>query len=221
METVGRDFAGARTPVGSVVEFTARGLRIRAKVARLQRRNAIVAAGENGRWRVPYNAMTVVERCGTQVRDLAAADRLMQELLQRHKASDGLDHEWQARFDLAPSRAGICNYRHKLICLSVNYCLRAPEEELRDTILHEIAHALVGPGHNHDLLWQVTARRIGCTAQRCSDVEHTAGKWIGRCNCSRPILRKRLSTRVRNEGRCPVCRQRIEWKKNTEGIGAE
>ncbi len=145
----------------------------------------------------------------------------MQEMLARHKRDYQLDARWRARFDLAPSRAGVCDYRHKLICLSVSYCLRAPEDELRDTILHEIAHALVGPGHNHDRTWKLAALRIGCTAARCSEVEHTAGKWVGRCACSRPILRKRLSRRVRTEGRCPVCRQRILWKNNTEGIGAE
>ena len=61
---------------------------------------------------------------------------------------------------------GIPNFREKLICLAVSYCMTAPEEELIDTVLHEVAHALVGPEHNHDRVWKLAAMRIGCTADR-------------------------------------------------------
>ena len=57
--------------------------------------------------------------------------------------------------------------------LSVSFVLRATWSDIRDTLLHEIAHAIVGPGHGHDALWQTAARRIGCTAKRCSTVPHS------------------------------------------------
>ena len=44
---------------------------------------------------------------------------------------------------------------------------------LVDTLLHEIAHAIVGPGHAHDAVWQTAARRIDCKAKRCSTVTHS------------------------------------------------
>ena len=168
METVGKTFAGARTPVGTTVEFHARGRRIQAKVAELHRKNAILAAGEAGRWRVPYSAMRILKPSPGQRRELHQADRVIQDLMVRQKVYHGLADEWSATFDLAAGRAGICYFREKLICLAVSYCMTAPEEELIDTVLHEVAHALVGPEHNHDRVWKLAAMRIGCTADRCT-----------------------------------------------------
>ena len=221
METVGKTFAGARTPVGTTVEFDARGRRIRAKVAELHGKNAILAAGEAGRWRVPYSAMRIVKPSPGQRRELHQADRLIQDQMVRQKVYHGLADEWSATFDLAAGRAAICYFKEKLICLAVSYCMTAPEEELIDTVLHEVAHALVGPQHNHDRVWKLAARRIGCTAERCTAVTHTAGKWIGRCQCARPILRKRLTRGMRTTARCPVCRTKIVWSTNTEAIGTD
>ena len=221
METVGKTFAGARTPVGTTVEFDARGRRIRAKVAELHGKNAILAAGEAGRWRVPYSAMRIVKPSPGQRRELHQADRLIQDLMVRQKVYHGLADEWSATFDLAAGRAAICYFKEKLICLAVSYCMTAPEDELIDTVLHEVAHALVGPQHNHDRVWKLAARRIGCTAERCTAVTHTAGKWIGRCQCARPILRKRLTRSIRTTGRCAVCKTKIVWSTNTEAIGTD
>ena len=70
-------------------------------------------------------------------------------------------------------RAGICRYTTRTIALSVSYVLQAHWNDIRDTLLHEVAHAIVGPGHAHDAVWQTAARRIGCTAKRCSTVTHS------------------------------------------------
>ena len=43
------------------------------------------------------------------------------------------------------------------------------EAEVRETILHEIAHARVGASHGHDAVWQAEARRIGSTGRRLVD----------------------------------------------------
>ena len=37
------------------------------------------------------------------------------------------------------------------------------KEQIRDTVLHEIAHAIAGREAGHGPLWKVTARRIGAT----------------------------------------------------------
>ena len=34
--------------------------------------------------------------------------------------------------------------------LSVSFVLRATCSDIRDTLPHDIAHAIVGPGHGHD-----------------------------------------------------------------------
>ena len=43
------------------------------------------------------------------------------------------------------------------------HALEGNEEEIRDTVLHEIAHAIAGPEAGHGPLWKATARRIGAT----------------------------------------------------------
>lgn len=53
------------------------------------------------------------------------------------------------------------------ITLSKHYVLLLPEDEVRDVMLHEIAHALT-PGHKHDAVWRATARKIGAKGTRCA-----------------------------------------------------
>ena len=38
--------------------------------------------------------------------------------------------------------------------LSISFVRRATWSDIRDTLLHEIAHAIVGPGHKHVAVWQ-------------------------------------------------------------------
>jgi len=37
---------------------------------------------------------------------------------------------------------------------------------IENTVLHEIAHAIVGNEHYHDRVWKECAQRIGCTGDR-------------------------------------------------------
>ena len=42
------------------------------------------------------------------------------------------------------------------------------EEEIEDTILHEIAHLLAGPHKHHGPKWQAIARELGTRREACS-----------------------------------------------------
>ena len=44
-------------------------------------------------------------------------------------------------------------------------CPKFEIKEIKNTVLHEIAHALT-PGHNHDHVWQAKAVSIGCDGER-------------------------------------------------------
>jgi hypothetical protein len=78
------------------------------------------------------------------------------------------------------------------------------EREVRDTILHEIAHALVGPSHGHDAVWRRQALAIGSSGQRCvsSDAPAVAGPWVGTCPSGHTATRHRQPVRVQSCGRC-------------------
>jgi predicted SprT family Zn-dependent metalloprotease len=131
--------------------------------------------------------------------DLTDAARLGRRLLDEH----GL-HDWTVVFDRAKRRAGVCRPGRREIGLSGPLTAIHPEAEVRDTILHEIAHALVGPRHGHDEVWRATALRIGCTGQRCSSVEapRLNGDWVGTCSAGHRRTRHRRPERPSS---CATC----------------
>lgn len=131
--------------------------------------------------------------------DLDAARRLAVSLLAEH----GLEG-WRVEMDRAKSRAGICRHDRRVIGLSAPVTTLHDEAEVRDTILHEIAHALVGPAHRHDATWRATARRIGCTGERCVSAEspRVPGAWQGVCSAGHVYERHRRPERVVTCGRC-------------------
>ena len=211
------DFPGAAVPPGSRVRFTSRGASIVGVVAELQVSRAVVLAGDEGRWQVPYRLLEVVERVPERECTLADVETLAGRLFARHKAQSRLGTLWTFGFDLSTARAGVCRYRDKRIDLSVSYCLRATRADIENTLLHEIAHAIVGIAHGHDAVWRAKAQEIGCTAERCHEVAHTVARWVGECGCGRRWFRQRLSRRLRRGALCKACGRSIEWRWNTDG----
>ncbi len=135
--------------------------------------------------------------------ELEAARRLGRELLDEHGLGD-----WTLVFDRAKRRAGICRYATRQIGLSAPLTSLHAEADVRDTILHEIAHALVGPSHGHDAVWRRTAVRIGCSGQRCTDPQlpSVEGDWVGTCAAGHRITRHRRPARP---GSCAECSPRF------------
>jgi len=76
---------------------------------------------------------------------------------------------WSLVFDKAKRRLGVCKYKHKHVGVS-SFMLKDPktsEHQVKNTLLHEIAHALVGKEHSHDAVWKAKAVSIGCDGSRC------------------------------------------------------
>lgn len=213
------DFPGAAYPVGSRVRFMRSGGTITGAVATLKRRQALVHTNQ-GRWNVPYSLLELVERSAVGECSLAETEALANELIKHHKANSGLGKNWRFGFDLAPSRAGACKYDERRIDLSVSFCLRASRAVLIDTILHEVAHAIVGKAHNHDAVWTAKALEIGCTGERTHTVRHTSARWTGECSCGQRWFRQRLSRKVANGARCPKCQAEIRWRRHDVELSA-
>lgn len=131
--------------------------------------------------------------------DLEEAARLARTLMVEHGLSD-----WTLVFDRAKRRAGICRYDRRQIGLSAPLTALHDEAEVRDTILHEIAHALVGARHGHDALWRATARRIGSSGERCvaRDAPELEGAWVGTCAAGHRVTRHRRPDRPAACRRC-------------------
>jgi predicted SprT family Zn-dependent metalloprotease len=89
------------------------------------------------------------------------AAQLARSLMAQHGLSG-----WSFRFDHARRRFGSCRYRERVITLSRPLVLLNDVAEVRDTILHEIAHAL-SPGDGHGPKWRAACRQIGARPVRC------------------------------------------------------
>ena len=212
-------FAGAATPVGSVVRFRGPdGGELRGSVTGLRTRHAEVQGDDGYAWRVPYRGIHAIENAPKVECGLRDVEAIAHRLMASQTAAGSLPEGWTYGFDLAPSRAGVCRYAEQRIDLSVSYCLAATRAEIEDTILHEIAHAIVGPQHNHDKVWKAKAREIGCIGERCHRVQHSVPKWVGECGCGQQWFRQTLQRRMMFNRACAKCRGEIRWRRNTDAV---
>ena len=120
------------------------------------------------------------------------ARKLAVELMARH----GL-HDWTFAFNHGRQMMGLCRYAKKRIELSAHMVERNGEDEVRDTILHEIAHALVGPSHGHDEVWKRKCIEIGAQPERCGAADMPKGRWQSCCaGCETVFHRHRRPARA-------------------------
>jgi len=86
------------------------------------------------------------------------------ELIKLH----GLDKlGWKIEFNKSPKFLAQCWHHSKVIAVSVYVLNTTTESVFRNTMLHEIAHALVGPGNGHNEIWKAKALEIGNDGEIC------------------------------------------------------
>lgn len=194
---------------GAEVSFRSRSHTLRGVVVRNGPKRARVAC--NGtEYSVPYSLLKGANSAAyeSNQRRLSKCVAEAEALIQQH----GLDG-WSFQFDSAQKRAGACAFSTKVISLSRFYCIKASDAQVRDTVLHEIAHALAGPKHNHDATWKRIARSIGCTADRCHAVDFAPAKHIA--SCSRCGWHQKKNRRLRG-GVCKTCGQLVTYRRFTQ-----
>lgn len=118
-------------------------------------------------------------------------ERLALDLIWEH-----LPRGWGFTWDQAKRRSGCCDFAIRAISLSRPvFALDGNDlDAARSTILHEIAHALVGPDHGHDATWKRQARALGIPGDRCGDHDAPTGVWRAECEpCEISYERHRLA----------------------------
>ncbi|MCY4358134.1 MAG: SprT-like domain-containing protein [Gammaproteobacteria bacterium] len=111
-------------------------------------------------WNVPYNLLNhVCERTAKERKK-----RMTQLVMVATHARNIMDHHglgnWSFKFNNAKN-LGSCRHTGMQIQLSRKHALNGTEEQITDTILHEVAHAIAGPFAGHGPVWKDIARQLG------------------------------------------------------------
>lgn len=127
--------------------------------------------------------------------------------------------QWSFKFDRAHNRAGMANRTDHVISLSAPLMSIWPMSHCRDTILHEIAHALTEGGHGR--AWRAMCRKIGADPTRTWGENGEArlpSKYVGTCPNGHVLHRERLTKRMHRIS-CGECCPRFDerylltWKR--------
>jgi predicted SprT family Zn-dependent metalloprotease len=147
--------------------------------------------------------------------NLHAAQNLARQLIKQHGLAG-----WTFSFDHARRRFGSCRVKSKMITLSRTLTFLNPETEVRDTILHEIAHALT-PNDGHGQRWKRKCIEIGARPERCyaeskvvTPARPTARYAIGCRTCGWWADRRRL---IRRQLICKICRSPVVYRERLTG----
>lgn len=140
-------------------------------------------------------------------------EKIIKELMNKHKLR-GWSFAWNTR---STTTAGWCKPKVKRIEVIKAYALKTSYDDFKDTVLHEIAHALVGTEHGHDAVWKAKAIEIGCSGDACHEVVFTDPKYVIVCGCKNkernrykmcPYVAKVKARRYT----CTVCNQKLRLK---------
>lgn len=123
-------------------------------------------------------------------------------------------HGWKVKLDRSVKRAGYCDYRLRVISLSHPLTELWPEHQVRDTVLHEIAHALAGPAAGHGPEWVRLALSIGCNGdakyKTTADTPPVPFRYVGTCpGCGRKSGRHKMSKAIKLGASCGHCAPKV------------
>ena len=139
--------------------------------------------------------------------ELIKAEQLMNSLMHEHC----LSMEWTFCWQNKKQSLGTCSYNRREIRLSKWYVELNNEEEVMDTILHELAHALSyerygSRGVGHGILWKKVCVEIGAVpkSRSKSDLNRPKDhhKYVDAC-CGMTFRKHRL--RKNRTYSCPKC----------------
>jgi predicted SprT family Zn-dependent metalloprotease len=132
---------------------------------------------------------------------LIDVEKLALSLMGEHNL---IEQGWSFKFDNAKTRFGCCWFSLKRITISKHLASLNNEKHVTNTILHEIAHALIDPKHGHDKVWRAKAVSIGHSGSRTYSDE---------------VIRPTIN-RTRFTGKCPKCERIVyRYKRNNISCG--
>lgn len=134
------------------------------------------------------------------------AERLTRRLMKKHRLGD-----WYFDWSRSKRSMGKCNFTRKLITLSSYIVALNDWATVKESVLHEIAHALAGPEVGHGPAWKAACEAIGARPEPQLDLSRVVmpePRYVARCGCP-DVLHERYR-RSRGSPRCGECGEALE-----------
>jgi hypothetical protein len=129
------------------------------------------------------------------------------------------NQNWQFKINSNKRRLGVCKYGPRTIEISHYHLIHSPIHLVRDTILHEIAHALT-PHSGHNRIWKEQAILIGALPTACKAInlqQFIPAKWHANCpSCNRLYKKHRYRYQSNHYSFCIDCSSKngkLTWKQ--------
>lgn len=148
--------------------------------------------------------------------------KIATDLVREHVVDGDL---WKVKYDRSKARYGSCDERKKTISLSKIHAKFATDSEFKNTVLHEIAHAIAGHAAGHGKEWKRVAQELGCDAKRCHPANEEHQAYLDRhmkrvqCPCGHVDIRRHSVKRTfLLHNRCRSCNGELKVVKNARAI---
>lgn len=143
--------------------------------------------------------------------EIAEAQRLARDLLDKHNLKN-----WEIKFRNARGYVGRCEIHNQRIIFSIYWTEKGSRYEFTDTVVHEMAHALVGyerEAQGHGPKWRAMMQRLGAPPERYSAQKRTTedAKWQGVCPCGKTKHGMNRRSNRMEYFYCPSCLDRLSW----------
>lgn len=120
---------------------------------------------------------------------------------------------WKWGFNNRSTSAGITHWgKENKITLSNRFISseKTTIQDIQNTILHEIAHALVGPHNKHNDIWKTKALEIGCNGKVCCNNFNENYNYTIKCTKGCEIRRMKIMKSYQNGEKNFICAKHKE-----------
>ncbi|UVG35070.1 SprT-like protease [Microbacterium phage Cece] len=112
------------------------------------------------------------------------------------------DKGWRFQWDNARRRGGAAHFTTKRITMSRHLVPLWEPAEVTQTLVHEVAHALVGHEVGHGPAWRAKMRELGARPDATHSNPTVQGRYLARCpGCQKDVYRAHRWTKAMAQGR--------------------
>ena len=126
---------------------------------------------------------------------IVQAVKMATQMLREHNELNN----WIVVLNRRKSAFGVCSYKQKEIQLSSLLISVTTEDSIKNTIIHEIAHALC-PKQGHNRIWQRKCIELGGNGKRCGGSDNYKDGYEGREEFEKKTAKYTLT--------CTVCHKK-------------